>query len=309
MVNEKFIRNYALRIQTTRSAQDGDSPFDPSTSPEFVSLQGTPTQPCPFTLELNIVRNVSNSAHASFRIYNLGPNTRKQILRDTILNGAHQWIEVQAGYGLSIANLPVVFSGYINNCTSNREGVNVVTTIECIGFDYQYAHYSGAADSGVTNQQTIQSVLGTLAPQVQVGAIGQFLGESPTGQSYSDFTVNVLNDLTTGAFFIDNTRAYCLNENEYISNPNLPMVNAATGLLGSPIRRQNEITMTMLFEPRVRVAQQLIIQSTINPFLNNTPFKVWQVSHRATISPVVCGDAITEVSMQVLTNGSQVQGS
>jgi hypothetical protein len=290
-----------MRIQTLASAEA-------NSTPQFITLQGTATQPCPFTLEFDIVRNIFNSASANFRIYNLSPTTRTAILRDNLIGGSFQLIELYAGYGLDQTNLPLVFKGYCNFVNSSREGTNIITTIECIGFDYDNSYYDNTFAAGTSYQQMIAAAVGAFAG-VSQGAVGTFAGTPPTGQSFSGFSIDVLNRLTNNGVFIDNNKVYCLNQNEVVPNPDLVTIDASTGLIGSPVRRVTEITLTMLFEPRLKIKQPLQVNSVVNSYLNNTTFQVFSFSHQGTISPAVCGDAITKVTLQSLTNPIIVNGT
>lgn len=274
----KFGRNYSLSVQT----QNGE----------------TLTVAPPFTIEFDITRNTLTSANvASIRVYNLSQNNRNQIRKDVTNYGDLRLVELRAGYG---TNLPVVFSGTITQAWSVREGTNFVTQIESFdgGFAFANGQTNTTFQAGTTQQTVIETLAGSL-PAVSLGAIGQFPGALARGNTYSGNTTQILHDLTGGAFFIDIGKANALGDSECLDGE-IQIINANSGLLGTPVREQTILTFDILFEPRVQVGQKILLDSlegSVRGANFNGFYKVISVKHRGMISESVCGDAVTSLGM------------
>ncbi len=256
----------------------------------------------PFTVEFEVYRNSFSSANiASFRIYNLAPATRSQILKDQYDFGRIRPIAFKAGYN---NQLGLAFGGYVTQCWSAREGSNMITTIECFdgGYAFQTSITSMALPSGTPIAPTpgvnAPSIIGNLVasmPGVTLGAVGNYPGTTTRGTSLSGSTVDLLNQYTGNGFFIDNNIANCLNDSEALAG-NPPIINAASGLLGSPVKEETLISFSMLFEPTLQIGQLITLNSLTAGNFNGT-HKVISLRHRGTISASVCGDATTEVGL------------
>jgi hypothetical protein len=273
---DKFDRNYELLIQK----RDGQT----------LKIER------PFTVEFDIHRNSLSSANVcQIRIYNLAPDTRNQIRKDQFDYGDQRLISFRAGYG---KKLSLAFSGNITQAWSVREGVNMITQIEC--FDGGFAYVNAITDqqypSGTPQASIIDSLATSLGQTgVQIGAIGTYEGQISRGNSYSGNTMNILGEITGGGAFIDNRTIHCLNDDEALAGE-IQVINAASGLLGTPILEQQYINLDMLFEPSLKVAQLVKIESATEERFNGT-HKVLSIKHRGIISEVVSGSAITSLGL------------
>lgn len=278
MAEKKFGRNYLLNVQT----QSGST----------LSIRP------PFTIEFDITRNVLTSANVcSIRIYNLNANNRSQIRKNVNDYADLRVIQLLAGYG---SNLSLAFEGNITQAWSVREGTNFITQIE--SFDGGFAFANAASNitfPAETEQRTvIETLVQNLASAgVKPGVIGDFPGQLTRGNAYSGNTCSLLQELTAGRFYIDNGKAFALADNECIAGP-ISVINAASGLLNTPVREQTIITFDMLFEPRLIIGQQVRLESTTTDDRNvNGSYKVISLKHRGIISEAVAGDAITSVGL------------
>lgn len=255
---------------------------------------GTLTIEPPFTIEFDIMRNIFSSANFStIRILNLSANNRNKIRKDVSDYLDLRAIELKAGYG---SNLPVIFSGNVSQAWSVREGTNFITQIE--SFDGGFAFANGITSETFpanTAQATVIETLLKALPGVTVGAVGEYPGSLSRGNSYVGNTCDLLRELTGGGFFIDNRKANCLGNNEYLDGE-IQVINAQAGLLGTPIREQSILHFSMLFEPKLIVGQKVRLESQTDVNFNGE-YKVISVEHRGTISEAVCGDATTLVGL------------
>lgn len=280
---EKLGRNYSLRVQ----GSDG----------EFITIR------LPFTLELDITRNILTGANVSqFRIYNLNERNRNLLKFNLSNYTKYQSVELKAGYG---DTLSTIFFGNISNGWSVRQGVDYITTIECYdgGFAYNNARAENISFSDAngifTQREIISSLVGSLekyhVKPGKIGAIANGDEASARGTSYSGNTIVLLQDLTGGAFFIDNGIANILTDNEYL-DLNLPVfkITAQTGLIDTPVQENTLARLNMIFEPALNVGHRIQVESQTNPWFNGY-YKVTSVKHRGTISDAVAGELITSV--------------
>ena len=257
----------------------------------------------PFTIEFDITRKTLASANvAQFRIYNLGLQVRNA-LRFNISNfGTYRQCVFLFGYGLQPY---VAFQGNITQAWSFREGSNFITQIECYdgGFAISNGLVGGANGQlppGLPTDKAILKLMTTGLPNVRPGAVGNFPQVSTTAQSYNGNTTKLLSDLAPNKFFIDNEKAYALNDNEVVADPPI-VVTAASGLLGTPMLESTIVHFDMLMEPRLTLGSPVILQSFTEAAYNGQ-YRVQGLKHRGVISDAVCGSAITTLECNALNN-------
>lgn len=288
---DKFLRSYVLTVET-------------------ISGRMLTIEP-PFTVEFDIQRNILTSANVcSIRIYNLSERNRNQILKDQYTYDDLRKVTLQAGYG-SGPNYPVIFRGEISRAWSVREGVNFITQIECFdgGFAFINATSNFQFPDGTTQQNVAEALIASLAQyNVTRGAIGEIPGELSRGASYTGNTIDVLRELTGGAFFIDNGKANVLSDSECLRSTQIQVISSASGLLGTPVREQTVLHFDILFEPRLAIGQQIRLDS-ITAANYNTFYKVVSLKHRGMISDAVCGSATTTVGVFVGTEALSSVGT
>src|SRR5689334_10718603 len=105
----KYGRNYRLTID----ARDGEQII---------------VEP-PLSIEFNIVRSTMSSLNSmNLHVYNLGKSTRDKIFRDSydFQSYRNRKVTLEAGYD---GNLSTVFKGSIFECSSARQGTDIVTII------------------------------------------------------------------------------------------------------------------------------------------------------------------------------------
>lgn len=275
---DKFGRRYQLQVGTESGS--------------------TLTIELPFTIEFDITRNTLTSANVcQIRVYNLSLRNRNQLRFNSTNYGEYRPVVLRAGYG---DNLATIFTGNVSQAWSVREGVNFITQIEC--YDGGFAFVNGKTSTQFPANTAQRDVIVNLArslPYVKLGAIGEYPGSLSRGNSYSGNTVDILRELTGGGFFIDSGKAYALSTDEYIETTYPPLViNAKSGLLGTPVLERSIVRFDMLFEPSLNVAFRIKLESLTELNFNadsnfNGIYKVTSVKHRGMISEAVCGSVIT----------------
>jgi len=250
----------------------------------------------PFSIEFDIQRNMYGSPNVfSFRIFNLSKRNRNRIRKDAWDIQDQRRIEFRAGYGNNLKTLAV---GNIKRADSVREGTDFITTIE--GFDGGLAFAEAAVDttfqSGAQKKTILQSLIRNLNKQgIQPGAIGNFEGALVRGNSYSGNTIDIIKEITGGFFFIDNEKAYCLQDDEAIL-ADVFVLNSSTGLLSTPKREETFLTFDILFEPSLQVGSLISLISLTEENFNGI-HRVQKIHHRGIISEAVGGTAISTVGL------------
>lgn len=263
----------------------------------------------PFTMDFDIDRNVMAGANTSrIVLYNLNEDSRKKIFKDQYSTNIYKGITIRAGYGMEDTPnlLPIVFKGNVKLAYSTRRGTEYTTEVQAYdgGFAFANADTNFSFNSGAKMNDTLDSIINTL-PFVNKGAIGDFNFTIGRGNSYSGSTIETLQQLTNGNFFIDNEKAYCLKPNEYIGGEVLK-ITAETGLLETPLREETYIKIRTLFEPRIRVGQLVDLESSSNSEYNGL-YKVLGFHHKGTISSAVGGDCSTEMTLYYGANASVLE--
>lgn len=250
----------------------------------------------PFSVEFDIKRNILSSANvSSLRLINLSDITRNFLRKDAYDYGLVKPILFKAGYG---SNLSVCFAGNISAAWSVREGTEFITEIH--SYDGGNAYSNGIVNmqfpAGASQQTVVQNLVDSLGNfNVTPGVIGQIDGTLSRTNSYSGSTTDILDNLTGGGFFIDNGKANVLADNEFIAGE-IAIINAKSGLLGTPVRENLYLNLEVLFEPRLVIGQQIQLQSqTGTNFSGN--YKILSLHHRGIISESVGGRAVTSVGL------------
>lgn len=274
---QKWTRNYILSIQV-----EGNRWLD-------ISL--------PFTMSFRVVRNTFATANtAKITILNLAEDTRRQIYKDRYKFNIYKGIELRAGYGDKKELLPIIFKGNIKQAYSQKDKVDYITEIEAYdgGFAFQNGRTIRSFAAGTGDKQILKTLIEDL-PGVDIGKIGTFKGSLPRGNAMQGVTTDLIKDVSGGNFFIDNEKAYCLQEEECFRG-NIGEINSGSGLLGSPQREETLLTFKMLFEPRLQVGQYIHLTSETEKLFNGS-YKVIGLEHNGTISDATSGKCETKVSL------------
>lgn len=250
----------------------------------------------PYSCDFTIRRqNLASAQTGSFQIWNLAEKTRNLIYKDAFNLTELRNLQFRAGY--PDIGKPLLFNGTVYSAYSERRGNDFITTLEC--YDGGYAMANGISQfsvgSGATFKEILMSLNKDLPGIVNQPIIGDFPKKTLRGSVYLGNTWNYIVQLTRGLANIDNGQLKVLNPNEVITGE-IPVINSASGLLGSPQRSQSSILLSMLFEPRFTVGQLVDLESETNTIFNGA-YKVTGFTHSGLISESVAGTRRTEVTL------------
>lgn len=254
----------------------------------------------PITCKFTVVRDVmSESTRATIQLYNLALKTRNEIFQDAFTFDYTKWkyVHLSAGYGDS-ENAPLIFKGRILQAYSHRAGgsPDIITEIQAQVldiFDCQTSHTFAAGTSYMDIHNTIVADM----PSVSIGNVGGLQGTIKTDLTVDGNAFEELNKLTNGHTFIDNGVLNTIMDNEVIDVP-VPVITESTGLLETPMRRDANLEVKMLFEPTLIIGQLLEIQSSVSPNFNGQ-YKVLGFTHDCLMSGSQAGQRITTVNLWI----------
>lgn len=255
---------------------------------------GNVTVELPFSVDFTVKREALASAQtATFVLYNLAEKTRNQLYKDRFNVTEFRAVQFMAGYDTA----PMIFNGIILQAYSYRQGRDFLTVIDCYDGGYGMANSfsSVTIGSGASFSEIIKRLNGDLLGVTAQPIVGNFGTKTGRGSVYLGNTWNYILQLSNGLATIDNGQLKALNQNEVIQ-AEIPVITSESGLLGSPKRANTMIEQTLLFEPRVTLGQLVQLRSVTNTIFNGA-YKVAGFTHHGTISPVVSGDALTDLSL------------
>ena len=272
----------------------------------------------PFTLEFQVTRSKLASANtAKLTLLNLGKTTREALFWDYYNPSVnHPILKLQAGYvnditqpgaeydltgALKGANLfdalPTVYTGQVFSAYSQRVGTEYRTEITC--FDGGTALTQGQVSTSIAAGASQSGIIGMLMealPGVDGKTVGlSFVDQIKRGIVLFGNPAEILKQATGDKFYIDSQDAFALDIDEVIQG-DMPEITSDSGLLGSPRRGQATLELDMIFEPRLKPSQAIVLNSSTESNYNGT-YKVMGFSHQGVISGAIGGTAVTRVNL------------
>ena len=263
---------------------------------EYVPQQTIEVQ-YPFTLKFDVNRGVWSDANTgNFQIYNLGYDVQALLWKDRFDQTKYVTMWLYAGYENI---MPLIFMGDVQECTSYRNGVDFITDIQATdgGYLFQYGFVNKTFSKDTDFKFLIQELLAGV-PTCKVGYITSNVKQMrKRGRTFIGQTMKLLEAYNFDKVFVDNGELHILGENDVIPGQ-LMVLNADSGMIGTPRRSETTLNVDTIFEPQLVVAQAINLQSKIYPFLNQN-YQIIGLRHYGTISPDECGNLYTSVSLSL----------
>ena len=289
-MSNKFLRTYKLVY--TAPATDTD---------EAIQL----TIEYPLTCEFDIERSTDSQANtATFKLYNLAPKTREQIFQDRYNINRQCFIDFYAGYN---GELTLVFTGRVVQAYSEKINTDVITEIQAFDNDIIQSYSIHKFAAGTEKKEVAKALINDF-PNLSIGAIGNLEGTLTNNLIVDDRTFVALNKLTGNHVVIDLGQVNILQNNEVLADVAIPKITSETGLLGTPRRRNTNVEVDLIFEPKMVVGQLVEIDSTTASIFNGQ-FKVIGIKHTGTISGAIAGEAKTTLNLFIgalIPNSNQI---
>lgn len=258
----------------------------------------------PLTCEFNVTRNNLASVNsASFTVYNLNEKTRLSLFRDSFDTTSFRTVEFYAGYANEGTRvMPLVFSGTIRQCYSERVGQDYKTVVDC--YDGQQALGSGfiseTTEKGLSIKQLVEKSVAALS-NIKSAVVGAISGDSKRGLAAFGNPADIVKSLTGNNLYIDNMNAYVLDTTEVLSGQDI-ILTSDSGIINIPKKTETSVSLSMLFEPRIKPSQLIEIRFSLNKIYNGV-YKLTGFSHIGTISGAVSSQVITDLVLLSMTPG------
>lgn len=247
----------------------------------------------PLTCDFTITKNTDAQTNtATFKIYNLKASTRSRLFQERFNTSKERLVVFEAGYGVHTE----VFKGIVQECYSQRQGTEIITTIDCWDIGMGQKYLAVTFNAGTTFKEAYEYVVSQI-PDWQGGEIGDLKGEFKTPTTFAGTPFEILNKITSQHTFIDNGKVNTLQNNECIDVP-VYQISASSGLLNTPQRRGGQLVIESIFRPDVLIGQLFEISSETASEFDGT-FKVCGYSHHGTISGAVAGERRTTINLLV----------
>lgn len=294
----KFMRNYLIRWKDTSTNEEiliGDTEWQKTEEWSYPKL---------LTINLDVNRNTfasSNECH--LQILNLSKSNRQKMYHDRYDPAHVIYLDIIAGYG---QDLSLIFRGKVLQSYSYMQGNDMITDIQAldIGFmtyikDDKHVNYTNLTlEAGTSKQEAIKRIQTNMEETTQIGAIGK-IGDTTyqTPVSFLGNCIYLIDEMTGGHVFVDLGKINVLSDKEVINIGKIPVINAETGLLGTPRRSGGQLELDILFEPSYIVGQAVKLETVtgINEF--NGIFKIIGIHHSGTISAANCGTLTTRLNL------------
>lgn len=273
----KFGKNYKLTVQM-------------SDAEEAIIIEP------PLTIKFDVTRNTSATANTmNLTIYNLAEGTRNRIFQDLFDLSSQRRVVLQAGYG---SDLCTIFSGNLRKAYSRRQGTEILTECMCWddgSGDVLNAFNNNTIASGASVRDLLTSCIDSMRNTVmgEIGSVDE--NPIPRGTSLIGNSFSLLSRHADGDVFIDNGQINILKSNEVVKGLIL-LIDSSTGLLGTPQRQDAKLIVDLVFEPRIKVAQVIEVNSSIQKEFNGQ-FKVLGLSHAGVISASTAGELRTTLQL------------
>lgn len=283
----KFQRNYKLIYTIPIVNEDG-------TIDKKNAEQITITYPlkCEFSIERT---TFAQSNKATFNIYNLKLSTRNKVYQDMYNINRWCFVDFYAGYG---DNMPLIFTGKVITAMPERQGTDIITTIQAMDNDIIQSYSNHTFEAGTSKKEALNTLVSDFT-NVKLGSVGNMEGTLENRYVVSDKTFVAIDKLTGGHAFIDNDKLHVLNNNEVLGDVGIYKITSETGLLGTPRRQDAQLEIDCIFAPEVTVGQMIEIESTTAPAQYNGQYKAIGLTHRGNISGADCGTVTTTLNLFV----------
>lgn len=256
----------------------------------------------PTSCSLHIETGSYKSANmAVLQFLNLSRQDQAKLWLDIYNIGKKQiYVSVYAGYG---NNMPLVFYGWVQLCTSQRESgaVDWVTEVQAYegGKLFRYGFLNATFTESTKPEDIINYAL-EQDPNTKIGCITPDLPPLPRNKTFIGQTMDLFGREYGGyEVFIDKGKLHILGDND-VKKGDLLVITDETGLLGSPRRANSYVELEMLFEPQLNIGQAVSLLSDSMPQFNGV-YKVIAINHTGTISDTQCGTLKTYLTLFKIT--------
>ncbi len=250
----------------------------------------------PCTINFNISRNTGANANtANFKIYNLAPSTRngEAFFQDRFNTAFKKIVTFKAGYG----GLVTCFRGCLSESYSARQGVDIVTSMQCLDLGTLKNEIVNVTfEAGTKKLDAYKNIIQN-SDGLTLGYIGTIEGEFKTPTTFYGDILSVLNQITNNHTYIDKGVVHTTQNNECL-DIGVTVLKSSTGLIGTPQRNGAGLVVKSVFNPDLQVGQLLQIDDPIANVFNGT-YMITGITHSGEISGAIAGQRITTIELLI----------
>lgn len=253
MNNDRFMRDYELIIKTNTG--------------EAIIVRP------PIRIQFDSIKSVDAGLNSCrVRIYNLSKDKRKKLIKEDTDTTTKMPFLLKAGYN----KIETIFKGFILESFSEKSGADIVTTTVAMDglVDAQGSYTSTTVKKGDAINVILKDMTNTTRARISDRPVVS-RAKVLVGNSLKLVENNLKDDET---YYIDEGKLYIIKENEVVSDI-IPLVNASTGLLKTPVKKKYEVTFNTLLNPSIRIGCQVKLESIYAENLNGT-YKVLTITYR-----------------------------
>ena len=253
----------------------------------------------PLTCEFNITKPCGTDAqHCTLNIYNLAPETRNSELftQNIYLDGwKNKVINFSVGYE---GNISTLFQGVITEAYSIRRSQDVITTIQALDSGWGQINSGKIINITFKAGTSFVEAYNYIASQlinVKQTTRGTLEGTFKTDTTFYGSPLEILNQITNGNTYVERDQLITLNNNENLPTEPI-LINARTGLIGTPEIRGQWITLTTTLNTNFRNKQRVKLDTE---FFNtrNGVYSIWSTVHQGIISAAVGGQRTSTIQL------------
>lgn len=238
-------------------------------------------------VKINIEKDNTNSASSCrVELYNLAPDTQRNIRKSRIPADELRNINIYAGYE---GEITLIFSGNVLTAKTNRNGSDMITVVEATD---NYAMINSTTNISIAANVAPAEVLQTLAndlqgikpayitPEAEITKVGQ------RGRTYNGNTWEIINELNNNNLdiFIDNGELFIMGERQVRTADHL-IIDAESGLLEEPEEYDGYLEIKTLFEPLANINNRITLNTTVLPEYNGE-YKLLGLTHTLDIQKI-----------------------
>lgn len=269
--------------------------------------QETLTIEYPFTCQFSVTTGTYQSQNqGSFQFVNLSRDDQARLWLDLWNIGKkYIYMKFYAGYG---DNMPLIFSGSVQMCTSEKQGGSTDYITEMQVWAGGDIYRDGYLNATFTEGTTLQNILDYALKdqkEISVGYVTPDIQPLPRNKTFIGQTLDLLGRAYGGyEVFINNDEINILGNRDLIPGE-VAVISDDSGLLGSPKRANGYVECDMIFEPQLKAGQGVSLLSYTMPWLNQA-YKIIRVQHSGIISPVISGNLVTSITLSIFEDEPRV---
>ena len=152
-------------------------------------------------------------------------------------------VVLEAGYN---SDLSLIFQGNLREAYSERSGVDIITRIDAWdgGHDI-YNSITSETIAGLNQKQVVERMMESF-PNIKKGKVGEIEGEFFRPVVLYGSTYELIK-LYGGLIYVDVEKINSILNKEFIEGL-IPEITSSTGLLGTPLRRDAQISIKTMFQ-------------------------------------------------------------